>query len=98
MKLIDYINSRSSQTEFASLIHAPVVSVHQWAHKIRPVPVERCVVIEQKTNGEVTRQDLRPDDWQLIWPELVDIQPRDRRQSAKGASSLETLERIKSAQ
>ena len=29
-----------------------------------------CVAIEQQTKGKVTRKDLRPDDWQLLWPEL----------------------------
>lgn len=32
----------------------------------------RCVEIEFATDGGVTRKDLRPDDWQRIWPELVD--------------------------
>lgn len=30
-----------------------------------------CVRIEQVTDGAVTRRDLRPGDWHLIWPELV---------------------------
>lgn len=29
-----------------------------------------AVKIEQGTNGEITRKDLRPDDWAEIWPEL----------------------------
>lgn len=29
-----------------------------------------ATLIEQATNGNVTRQVLRPDDWWLIWPEL----------------------------
>jgi DNA-binding transcriptional regulator YdaS (Cro superfamily) len=33
---------------------------------------ELCVSIEQATNGEVTRQELRPDDWAAIWPELAE--------------------------
>lgn len=32
----------------------------------------RCVDIERVTKGAVTRRDLRPDDWQRIWPELVE--------------------------
>jgi DNA-binding transcriptional regulator YdaS (Cro superfamily) len=36
------------------------------------VPVEHCTAIEKATNGAVTRKDLRPDDWQAIWPELID--------------------------
>lgn len=40
--------------------------------RVRGVPVESCFLIEQATNGLVTRKDLRPDDWQKIWPELAD--------------------------
>eukprot|EP01030_Chromulinospumella_sphaerica_P005082 gene5082-4970_t len=29
-----------------------------------------CVAIERATGRKVTRKDLRPDDWFLIWPEL----------------------------
>ncbi len=36
--------------------------------KISPA---RCVLIESATNGIVSRQELRPDDWMNIWPELV---------------------------
>ena len=35
------------------------------------VPIRHCVDIERATNGAVTRKDLRPDDWQAIWPELI---------------------------
>lgn len=45
-------------------------TVSQWAKSERPIPVERCFAIERATNGVVTRRDLRPDDWQEIWPEL----------------------------
>lgn len=34
------------------------------------MPVARCMSIERATSGAVTRQDLRPYDWQDIWPEL----------------------------
>lgn len=47
----------------------PVVS--DWVTGKKGVPLERCVQIERATNGEVTRQDLRPDDYQDIWPELA---------------------------
>lgn len=32
-----------------------------------------CVAIEQQTGGKVTRKDLRPDDWLLLWPELREL-------------------------
>lgn len=31
---------------------------------------QECVRIEEVTNKEVRRWDLRPKDWWLIWPEL----------------------------
>lgn len=38
----------------------------------RKVPSpELSVSIEQITKGAVTRKELRPKDWQAIWPELV---------------------------
>lgn len=39
--------------------------------RVRGVPVEHCLAIERATVGQVTRKDLRPDDWQCIWPELA---------------------------
>lgn len=46
-------------------------AVNQWIKGLRPVPPKHCVAIERATNGAVTRRDLRPDDWHLIWPELA---------------------------
>lgn len=34
------------------------------------VPAEYCASIERATQGAVTRADLRPDDYWLIWPDL----------------------------
>ncbi|SEI41923.1 transcriptional regulator [Paraburkholderia diazotrophica] len=52
-------------------------AVHQWMSPGRKVPIEHCTPIEQATNGIVTRQMLRPDDWQSIWPELVEPAKQD---------------------
>ncbi|WP_180719697.1 transcriptional regulator [Paraburkholderia largidicola] len=46
-------------------------TVQQWLNRERPVPPVRCVAIERLTNGEVTRKDLRPNDWRDHWPELA---------------------------
>jgi DNA-binding transcriptional regulator YdaS (Cro superfamily) len=48
--------------------------LRQWRHRYAgriPSP-ENCVGIELATNGAVPRKDSRPDDWHLIWPEIVD--------------------------
>lgn len=46
--------------------------IQQWIKGARPIPAKRCVAIEKATKGAVTRQQLRPDDWQNFWPELSD--------------------------
>lgn len=52
-------------------IDVPPSFVSKMVAGSKAVPVERCVPIERATGGAVTRQDLRPDDWQDIWPELA---------------------------
>jgi DNA-binding transcriptional regulator YdaS (Cro superfamily) len=42
----------------------------QWAAG-RPVPVKYMAAIELFTGGDVTRQEMCPDEWHKIWPELV---------------------------
>lgn len=46
-------------------------TVQQWLKNERPVPARRCAAIEAATQGQVSRRDLRPDDWQELWPELA---------------------------
>lgn len=43
--------------------------IYYWLSK-GSVPPEYCAAIETATG--VSRQDLRPDDWQAIWPELAE--------------------------
>jgi DNA-binding transcriptional regulator YdaS (Cro superfamily) len=53
----------------------PIVLISQWANRVRQIPIERCPAIERATGGAVTRRDLRPDDWHVIWPELAEREP-----------------------
>ncbi len=46
-------------------------TLQQWIKGTRPIPIQKCNAIERATDGQVTRKDLRPDDWHLIWPELA---------------------------
>lgn len=71
MNIQDYLKAfEITQTKFADDIGVSVSMVGQWISNHRPVTPEKCVAIEKLTNGKVSRKDLRPDDWQLIWPEL----------------------------
>lgn len=71
MKLSAYLSKHGSKTELALAIGAQPQLIWQWATGVRPVPINRCMAIETATNGAVSRRDLRPDDWQEIWPELA---------------------------
>lgn len=59
------------QAQLARLLKVAPSTVNQWISGKRPVPIERCVAIERLTRGVVARQDLRPDDWREIWPEIA---------------------------
>jgi DNA-binding transcriptional regulator YdaS (Cro superfamily) len=58
-----------SSAALASLLGVSKAAVSQW--KRLGIPIRHCVPIERITNGAVGRRDLRPDDWQDIWPELT---------------------------
>ncbi|WP_321913541.1 transcriptional regulator [Paraburkholderia sp. J11-2] len=59
-----------SYKALADILGVTKGAVHQWMLETRRVPIEHCAAIEQATNGLVTRQMLRPNDWKSIWPEL----------------------------
>lgn len=40
------------------------------AYGHRKTAPEYAAMIEAATHGLITRQQLRPDDWAVIWPEL----------------------------
>lgn len=44
--------------------------LYQIITKRKPAPVHLCTDIEIASNGELTREALRPDDWHRYWPEL----------------------------
>lgn len=59
-----------SQTSLAKALGVKPPVVNQWLNLIRPVPPKTCVAIEKVTNGKVRRQDLRPNDFWELWPDL----------------------------
>ncbi|GAA4419874.1 transcriptional regulator [Acidovorax lacteus] len=76
MLLATYFSAnRGSQADLARALGVTQSLPSAWAaidpKKRRPVPVRYCIAIERATDGAVTRRDLRPDDWHLIWPELA---------------------------
>ena len=70
----------------ANLLGVSAAAVGNW--KIRgAIPIEHCAAIEIATDGAVTRRDLRPDDWQRIWPELADSEEKQPLPSAARSSA-----------
>jgi DNA-binding transcriptional regulator YdaS (Cro superfamily) len=76
------IKAGVKQSDFARAIEVPPSMLYQWLRGLRPVAVKHCMKIEKQTGGEVTRRDLRPHDWQNIWPELATPAKRRRHISA----------------
>ena len=60
------------QANLSRTLGVTAAAVNQWAKGLRPIPVRHCTAIERATGGQVTRRDLRPGDWHLIWPELAE--------------------------
>lgn len=70
--MVEAVRLRGGYTKLANEIGVTGPSVHEWTSGRRRVPARRCVEIERVTSCEVRRWDLRPGDWWLIWPELID--------------------------
>lgn len=78
MKLIDYLKPLSApqRQALASACETTLGHLKNVGYGYRPCAAELAVRIEQRTAGAVTRQDLRPDDWRDIWPELAEPEPK----------------------
>lgn len=74
MNLSDYLksNSRKELAEKLSLSSARLSHLCSGFRKPSP---QLSISIEKATDGLVTRKDLRPNDWQDIWPELAASPP-----------------------
>lgn len=57
--------------KLATLVGVAPPTVTQWCNGSRPVSPKKAVRIESATDRRVTRQQIFPDDWHEIWPELA---------------------------
>lgn len=72
-ELKNYLSSLSMQQKMDYATRAgttlgylrKVISISRYT--IHPLT---CALLEKESNGQVSRKNLRPDDWQIIWPEL----------------------------
>ena len=66
------VDCLGSDAALAALLGISGPAVSQWRKRGTVLRAEYCTAIERATDGQVTRRDLRPDDWHLIWPELAE--------------------------
>lgn len=82
MKLRAFLDSleRGGIAEFAGKVGVSPVYLSQLAAELdgRVPSPELCVVIERATDFTVTRQELRPSDFWLIWPDLAHLSPVEK--------------------
>lgn len=62
----------SGQQALAKAIGSSQSEISQWVTGRRPIPPKKAAAIERVTAGQVTRRELRPADWQQLWPELTE--------------------------
>ncbi|MDK6079677.1 YdaS family helix-turn-helix protein [Massilia varians] len=65
------MQERGRQASLARAIGAHAPDISRWADGTRPIPVVHAAAIETATGGLVTRQEMFPDEWARIWPELA---------------------------
>lgn len=76
MKLTDsqIISLLGGINEVASLCKVSIPAVHHW--KTRGIPALQLMflgaLLEKKSHGLITRKDLFPESWHLVWPEIVE--------------------------
>lgn len=74
MTLSEYFAlAHGNQAALVRALDAPQTTVAHWASRSRTVPAEYGIDIERATGGKVTRQELFPDTWARIWPELAPV-------------------------
>ena len=57
---------------FAEKVGTSVGHLNNFCYGSTNLAPAICVAIEKESLKAVTRQELRPDDWFLIWPELTE--------------------------
>lgn len=69
--LVSAIEHLGGVGRLAAAVGVRPSAVSNWLARNAMPSALFCAAIERATEGAVTRRDLRPDDWHLIWPELV---------------------------
>lgn len=73
MNASDLIDKLGGTTAVARLLNVKPPSVHGW--RAAGIPDDKLIRLAPTLEraGIASRRELRPDDWQQIWPELADV-------------------------
>ena len=73
MDLKTYLSGLSvyERAEFSDRCKTSSAHLRNIGYGQRTCGEKLAVLVEHESGGVVTRRDLLPDDWWLIWPELV---------------------------
>lgn len=73
-KLRQFLNQKTPQfqDEFALSCGTSIGYLRKAISNNELLNPKLCVSIERESDSEVTRKDLRPDDWHSYWPELAE--------------------------
>ena len=63
--------SSEEKERFAKAVGTTVRYLTVSLYRGQVFKAEMCSAIERESAGAVTRKDLRPSDWHLVWPELA---------------------------
>ena len=63
--------SAEMRDEFAQRCMTSKGHLQNIMYGMKPCAAGLAVLIERESKRKVTRQELRPDDYHLIWPDLI---------------------------
>lgn len=90
MTLIEFLRHMPAEHRepFAKSCDTSLGHLRNVAYGYRPCAAELAVLIEGVSGRQVTRQELCPDNWRRIWPELAFLEEKQLQtteQQAQGA-------------
>lgn len=73
MKLSEYLKPlpMDARADFAERCGTSFLHLRNIAFSGKSCGYALAVAIEKESSGAVRRWDLRPQDWPVVWPELV---------------------------
>ena len=67
--MLEWLREASKEDIKQTGVSLSYLQLIAYGHKRPSARVANC--LEQLTGGRITRKELRPEDWEVIWPELA---------------------------